>query len=179
MSDPALELEEKAIEAADPDAVRAQAAVDSSATTAEAAVALFVWGASYTEIKNKLNYSSARHARIAVERALAASADSDEERDKMRIVIGKRLNRLLGSHMSKAVDPKNPEQLAYSARVLAIIDRQAKLYGVDAPTQIQITASDDHIREYVEYMMPQAREDQKAIEADILEGDILEGENGG
>lgn len=169
------EEEEKAIEAADPDAVSPATDIDKSATTAEAAVAMFVWGASYSEIKNKLNYSTVRHARMAVERALAASADSEEDRDKMRVVISKRLNRLLGSHMSKAVDPKDPQQLAYSARVLAIIDRQAKLYGVDAPTQIQFTASDDHIREYVEFMMPQAREDQKAIEADILEGDIVEG----
>lgn len=175
MSDPALESEEKAIEAADPDsALKAQAAVDNSTTTAEAAVAMFVWGANYTEIRNKLGYSSARHARIAIERALAASAESDEGRDKMRAVIGKRLNRLLGSHMSKALDPKEPQQLAYSARVLAIIDRQAKLYGVDAPTQIQISASDDIIREYVEQMMPQAREDQLAIEADILEADVMD-----
>ena len=169
------EAEEKIIEAADPEALPPATDIDKSATTAEAAVAMFVWGASYTEIKSKLNYSTARHARMAVERALAASADSEDDRDKMRMVISKRLNRLLGSHMSKAVDPKNPEQLAYSARVLAIIDRQAKLYGVDAPTQIQVTASDDHIREFVEFMMPQAREDQRAIEADILEGDILEG----
>lgn len=166
-----LTEEQKAIEAADPDAVAAQNAVDNATSTAEAAVAMFVWGASYTDIKNKLGYSSARHARIAVERALAASADSEEDRDKMRMVISKRLNRLLGSHMSRAVDPKDAQQLAYSARVLAIIDRQAKLYGVDAPTQIQITASDDHIREYVEFMMPQAREDQLAIEADILDAD--------
>ena len=170
-----LAEEQKAIEAADPDAVRAQNAVDNASSTAEAAVAMFVWGAGYPEIKNKLGYSSARHARIAVERALAASADSEEDRDKMRVVISKRLNRLLGSHMSRAVDPKDAQQLAYSARVLAIIDRQAKLYGVDAPTQIQITASDDHIREYVEFMMPQAREDQNAIEADILDADVVEG----
>ena len=169
-----IEGEEKAIEAADPDAVVPENAVDKSTSKAEAAVAMFVWGANYTEIKNKLGYSSARHARIAVERALAASADSEEDRDKMRVVISKRLNRLLASHMSKAVDPKEPEQLAYSARVLAIIDRQAKLYGVDAPTQIQISASDDIIREYVEFMMPQAREDQQAIEADILEADVLD-----
>lgn len=174
MTEDDLSLEKKAIEDADPDAVRAQTAVDNSATTAEAAVAMFVWGANYTDIKNKLGYSSARHARVAVERALAASADSEDDRDKMRVVISKRLNRLLGAHMSKAVDPKDPEQLAYSARVLAIIDRQAKLYGVDAPTQIQITATDDHIREYVEFMMPQAREDQQAIEADILDADVVE-----
>lgn len=174
MSEP-LEEEEKAIEAADPDALLPDTEADKSKTKAEAAVALAVWGASYPEIKNKLGYSSARHARVAVERALAASADSEDDRDKMRVIISKRLNRLLASHMSKAVDPKDAQQLAYSARVLAIIDRQAKLYGVDAPTQIQFTASDDHIREYVEMMMPQAREDQNAIEADILDADVVEG----
>ena len=166
---------EAEIAAADPDAGIPENATDRSASKAEAAVALYVYGASFTDIKNRVGYSSAWRARIAVEKALAASADSIEDRDKMRLVIRKRLNRLLASHMPKAVNPEDPQQLAYSARVLAIIDRQAKLEGVDAPTQIQLTASDQHIQEFVEFMMPQAREDQKAIEADILEADIVEG----
>lgn len=166
---------DKEIEKANPEAGLPETAEDRSETKAEAAVALLVYGASYTEIKNRLNYSSAYRARMACERALAASADSEEDRDKMRILIGKRLNRLLASHMAKAVDITDPQQLAYSARVLAIIDRQAKLYGVDAPTQIQVSASDQHIQEFIEYLMPETRKDQQAIEADIMDADVVEG----
>lgn len=165
----------KEIELADPEADVVETAIDKSATKAEAAVALLVYGASYTEIKNRLGYSSAYRARMACERALAASADSEEDRDKMRLLIGKRLNRLLSSHMAQAVDPKNPAQLAYSARVLAIIDRQAKLYGADAPTQIQITPSDQYIQEFLEMVVPMAKADQDQIEADIMDADVVEG----
>lgn len=162
------------IEKADPNAAVLENAVDRSTTKAEAAVALFVYGVSYTEIKNKLGYSSAHRARIAVERALAASADSADDRDMARVVIRKQLRRLLAAHMPQAVDVKNPAQLAYSARTLAIIDRLAKLDGADAPTQIQFSASDSHIQEFVEMLMPEARKDSEAIEADILDADIVE-----
>lgn len=165
----------KDIEAANPEASLVENAVDRSATKAEAAVAMALYGASYTEIKNQLGYSSAYRARAAVERALAASADSEDDRDKMRTLISKRLNRLLAAHMPKAVNPEEPNQLAYSARALAIIDRQAKLYGADAPTQIAVSVSDDHIREYLEALVPAAREDQLQIEADIMDADVVEG----
>lgn len=165
----------KEIERADPDAGIPETEEDRSTTKAEAAVALLVYGASYTEIKNRLGYSSAYRARVACERALAASVDSEDDRDKMRMLISKRLNRLLSSHMTQAVDPKNPQQLAYSARVLAIIDRQAKLYGADAPTQIQITPSDQYIQEFLEMVVPMANADKDQIEADIMDADVIEG----
>lgn len=164
----------KEIALADPLAAVAENAVDRSDTKAEAAVALFVYGASYTEIKNKLGYSSAHRAKAAVERALAASADSEDDRDKARTVIRKQLRRLLASHMPQAVDPKNPNQLPYSARTLAIIDRLAKLDGADAPTQVTITPSDQYIQEFLEQVIPMAKADQDQIEADILEAEVLD-----
>lgn len=164
----------KEIEKADPLAAVAENAVDRSATKAEAAVALFVFGASYTEIKNKLGYSSAHRAKNAIEKALAASADSEDDRDKARTIIRKQLRRLLAAHMPQAVDPKNPGQLAYSARTLAIIDRLAKLDGADMPTQIQITPSDQYIQEFLETIIPMAKADQEQIEADILEAEVLD-----
>lgn len=164
----------KDIVKADPLAQVAENAVDKSDTKAEAAVALFVFGASYTDIKNKLGYSSAHRAKNAVERALAASADSEDDRDKARTVIRKQLRRLLAAHMPQAVDPKNPNQLPYSARTLAIIDRLAKLDGADAPTQIQITPSDQYIQEFLEVIVPMANADKDQIEADILEAEVLD-----
>ena len=165
---------DKEIEKADPLADVLENAVDRSETKAEAAVALFVYGVSYTDIQKRLGYSSAHRARVAVERALAASADSNDDRVMARHVIRKQLRRLLAAHMPQAVDIKNPNQLAYSARTLAIIDRLAKLDGADAPTQIQFSAADSEIQELVEYLIPATRKDQQAIEADILDADVID-----
>lgn len=165
----------KDIEAAKPETELMENAVDRSATKADAAFAMSLYGASYTEIAKQLGYSSAFRARAAVERVLAASADSEDDRDKMRVLISRRLNRLLASHMPKAVNPEDPNQLAYSARALAIIDRQARLYGVDAPTQIAVSVSDDHIRDYLEALVPAAKDDLLQIEADIMDADVIEG----
>lgn len=142
------------------------------------AVALKLSGASYTDIARTCDYSSAYHARMAVERVLAASADSPEDRDKMRVLTDRRLNRLLQSVMGKAVDPKAPDHLAYNARALAIVDRTARLWGVDAPTQVQFTATDAHIQEYVERMARLAGAEEEAIEAEIIEADEKEADFG-
>lgn len=169
MTGPMEEDINKAIELADPDHGIPMNDVDRSATKAEAAVTLKLYGASYTEIKNTLHYSSAYRAKMAVERALAAAADSVEDKEKMRFMINKTLDRLKASVMSKAVNPNDPQHLAYNARALAILDRQARLYGVDAPTQIQITQSDQYIQEYLEAVLPHVKEDNNQIEFDILE----------
>lgn len=174
MTGPMEQEIEQAIAAADPDAGVPLNDVDRSATKAEAAVTLKLYGASYTEIKNTLHYSSAYRARMAVERALAAAADSVEDKEKMRHMINKTLDRLKASVMSKAVNPNDPNHLAYNARALAILDRQAKLYGVDAPTQIQITQSDQYIQEYMEAVFPHVTADNLQIEANIMEMDEIE-----
>ena len=162
------------IDAADPDQKSIMSEVDKSQTKAEAAVTLFVYGASPSDIAKTLNYSSAYRARMAVERALAGAEHTMDDKEKVRKVIDKRLNRLLAAHMGQAVDVNNPNQLAHSARALAIIDRQAKLHGVDAPTQIQVSASDQHIEEFISAMLPHTQQDNLAIEADIMDADILE-----
>lgn len=151
--------------------------VDKSETKAQAALTLKLYGASYTDIKNTLHYSSAYRARMAVERVLASAADSPEDRDKMRVLSNKRIERLLSSVMSKAVNPNDPQHLAYNARALALIDRQVKMWGVDAPTQVQFSASDQYIEDYVASLRPLADADRAAIEADIIEGDIMDEED--
>lgn len=144
---------------------------------AEAAMALAISGASWSNIAKIVGYSSPTRARQAVERVLASSADSPLERDKMRVLTSRRLNRLLQSVMSKAVDPKDPQHLAYNARALALVDREAKLWGVDAPTQVQVSANDEHIQAYMAKMGILAGADREAEEADILDADIVERED--
>lgn len=143
-------------------------------TKAESALALRIAGTSYTNIAKALGYASATRARLAVERVLAASADSPEERDQQRVLNDKRLNRLLQSVMGKAVDPKDPDHLAYNARALAITDRIMRLWGVDAPAQVQITPTDEHLQQYVAHMMALARREPEAEEADIIDADPIE-----
>lgn len=151
--------------------------VDKSATKAQAALALKLYGASHTQIAEQLGYSSAARARAAIERLLASSADSAEDRDMMRELIGRRLDRLLQSTMGKAIDPREKDHLAYNARALAIIDRQAKLWGVDAPTQIQFTPTDQHIDAYIQKIRPLAEADVSDEEANIFDAEVIDGED--
>lgn len=169
----------KAIDAAiakgeDPNADLDKIDPDDSATKAQMGLALKLAGASYTDIAKTAGYSSATKARIAVERVLAAAADSPEDREKMRVLTSRRINRLLQSVMGKAVDPKDPQHLAYNARALALIDREARLFGVDAPTQIQITPTDQYIQQYIEKVSPLAAASLAADEADILDAEMVD-----
>ena len=145
-----------------------------TATKAEAAISLRIAGTSYTNIAKALGYASATRARLAVERVLAASADSPEDRDQQRVLADKRLNRLLQSTMGKAVDTRDPDHLAYNARALAITDRIMRLWGVDAPTQVAITPTDEHLQQYVAHMMALARKEPEAEEADIIDADVVD-----
>lgn len=146
---------------------------DDSPTTAEAGVALKLAGASYSTIAKTLGYSSAYRARQAVEQVLANSADSPEDRDKMRELTARRYDRLLQSVMGKAVDPRSPDHLAYNARALAIVDRIGKLWGVEAPAQVQVSVSDKRIEEYINQMRPLAQAQNEAEEHDLVdEGEI-------
>lgn len=160
---------EAVIDPGDPDQTSMLSEVDKSETKAEAAVTMAMYGASPTDIAKTLNYSSPYRAKMAVERALASAANSPDDREKVRKLIDKRLNRLLAAHMPKALDPAAPDQLAHSARALAIIDRQARLHGVDAPQQLTVTVNDQYIQEYLEAIVPLAAAQDKAIEFDILE----------
>lgn len=166
------DLERAVEEGRDPNADITE--IDKSPTKAEAALTLRLSGASHSQIAKTLGYSSAYRARQAVERVLASAADSPEDRDKMRVLTSRRLNRLLQSVMSKAVDHKDKEHLAYNARALAIIDREARLWGVDAPTQVQFTPTDEHIQNFVRNVTKLADADRDAAEADILDAEIVE-----
>jgi hypothetical protein len=145
---------------------------------AEAALALILYGASWSKAARITGYSSAFRCRAAVERVLASSANSSLDRDHMRTITEKRLNKLLQSVMPKAIDPEDPDHLAYNARALALVDRIGRLYGVDAPQQFQITATDERISEYVGRVRQLAGADMEAEEADIANADpdIIEGE---
>lgn len=146
-------------------------------TRAAAAVNLRIEGASWTEIARILEYSSAQRARVAVERALAEMAESEEDREQLRWTMNQRLNRLLYSLMRRATNPKDQDHLAYVSKVLAVMDRQSKLNGLDMPTTIAVyNPSNEAIEKYVEQTVEILRRANGEIEADIMDEDIEDAE---
>jgi hypothetical protein len=144
------------------------------ASRQEAAVALRIAGATYAEIARTLAYSSVTRAREAVERALASSV-GDDDRERMRFIEGRRLERLLRGLWHKATDEENDEQLAAARTALAVIDRHAKLYGLDAPTIHAVySPTATEMEQWLSGIAAQVREGQPE-EYDIIAGEIEAG----
>lgn len=104
---------------------------------ADAAISMRLSGATWTEIAQVCGYPTPRAALTATERALVKRLD-EEDKVKMRQLAGARLERLLRGVWNKAIDPNDPEHLAAVQRAREIIDRHAKLFGLDAPTEIVV-----------------------------------------
>jgi len=140
----------------------------------EAAVALRIAGATYAEIARTLDYSNNTRARQAVERALASSVGEDD-REQMRFIEGRRLERLLRSLWKKATDEEGEEQLAAARTALAVIDRHAKLYGLDAPTVHAVySPTATEMEQWLAGVAERVREGQPE-EYDIIQGEIEAG----
>lgn len=73
----------------------------------------------------------------------------------LRDLTHRRLEMLLKAVMPKALDPENEEQMAAQARALAIIDRHAKMYGLDSATKIdiEVTPTMREMNEFIEAIM--------------------------
>jgi hypothetical protein len=146
---------------------------DDNPTRASAAVALKLAGASFEAIAKELQYADAYRARVAVERALAESVPL-EDVDQLRGLMGRRLERLLQSTWRRAINDRDPDHLQYVRTSLAIIDRHARLRGLDSPQQVQITTPQNHeVQRWIEQMAAKVVE-QTAEEADIIDAEIVE-----
>lgn len=150
---------------------------------AEAAVRLRLAGANYSEIAQMLEYPTATHARNAVERHLADTV-GEEDREQARYMEGQRLLRVMRSLYSRATGTEDGleeglyDHLGYAKVYLSYIDRRVKLYGLDAPTELNVAYS------------PRAEELQRAVaetvaeirghfpeEADILDAEVISEED--
>lgn len=152
---------------------------EENVTRAEAALAMNIAGASWSDIARQLKYSSPRRARLAVERVLASTV-GPEDYEQAREIQRRRYKRLLQSVMSKALDPRDRDHLAYNARALAITDRLGVLDGLNKPTQIQYTPTDQTIAEYIERIRPIAAAQNQAQEAELDDmGEIVDAESEG
>jgi hypothetical protein len=103
----------------------------------EAAVQLRLAGTSYEEIATALSFASPRAARIAVERGLSLQL-TGANRDEMREIQLRRLERMLRAVWAKALDPDSPEQMTAVRVGREIIDRICRLYGLDEPIEVLV-----------------------------------------
>jgi hypothetical protein len=161
-------LDEKGLERLNPD-------LDTKdrQTRVEAAIALKIAGANYSEIAEVLGYPNVATARSAVERGLASTAD-EEDRKQLRIVSGRRLERLLRAVWSKATDETHPEQLAAMRTALALIDRHIRLWGQDAPSEMVVySPTAGEMEAWIAEMVHRVREGLPE-EIDIIDGEVID-----
>ena len=142
---------------------------------ANAAIQLKIAGATWDEIAQTVGYPSARHAIVATEKALEKELHSEESQKAMRSMAGKRLERLLRGVWTKAIDTSHPEHLLAVDRARLLIDRHAKLYGLDAPTEYVVSSpSAAQLETWVASVIQQKR--PALEEADIFDIEVLEDE---
>lgn len=149
---------------------------------AEAAIRLRFAGATYSEIAEVLEYPTATLAREAVERLLAATV-GEEDREQARYMSGQRLMRVMRSLYPNATDAdpeKNPDHLGYAKVYLAFVDRYIRLYGLDAPSEVNVSYAprQEEFNRAIEQALSEIR-GQFPEEADILDAEVVEGEEEG
>lgn len=144
-------------------------------TRSEAAAALRVVGASYAEIAEQLEFTSAFEARRAVEQVLAATVDESRDYLALRALEGLRLEGLYRAVVERALDTDDSEQLGFHRAALSVLDRIAKLHGLDAPQRLELVNPGAEEFERVLAEMRKATE-RGAIEPDIFELEEIQGE---
>ncbi len=138
---------------------------------ANAAVQMRLAGATWAEIALALGYPTPRQALVATERALVKQLDSGDDRDKMRKVAGARLERLLRSVWPKAIDPDSPDHLLAVSKAREIVDRHAKLYGLDAPTEVVVhNPTQTELEGWVTRLL--AATEPRVVGYDIIAGEV-------
>jgi hypothetical protein len=103
------------------------------------ALALKLAGASYASIADSLGYSDASGARKAVMRGLESGMQ--ENANELRQIHYGRLEHLLMLLWSDV----NQKDLASMNTALSVMDRMTKLYGLDAPAELNINAGKETV----------------------------------
>jgi anti-sigma factor RsiW len=144
---------------------------------ANAAIQLRIAGASWAEVAEALGYPTPRAALVATEKALEKELRTEENKTNMRSMAGRRLERMLRGVWAKAIDPEHPEHLLAVDKARLIIDRHAKLYGLDAPTEVVVTSpAQEELEKWVSEVIK--TKSPQLDEADIFDADWYEEENG-
>lgn len=143
----------------------------------QAAVALRVNGASFSDVAETLGLASARNAMHVVFRELAADYDgAEQDKDNLRREAAAQLDSLIASIMGKATDPNSDDHIPAIRTAVTVIDRKIKLFGLDAPTEISIhTPTQTELDQWVNTMVSHAIPVQALQEPDIIDADVVEG----
>lgn len=152
------------------------AAAAKSQTTARAAVAMKISGASYVEIAEELGYVTPQSARIAVEELIASAYDENTDYKSLRNIASARLEKLMRSLAPTALDPNDPDHLPYARQFLSVIDRHIKLHGIDAPQVVTVVNPDADEFERVVGALAQQALAQGPQEADVVLFEQVDGD---
>jgi hypothetical protein len=133
---------------------------DEAEVKALRAVELRLAGATFQRIAEALGYADKSGAKKAYERALASLRDDlapsiAQHRTEQLL----RVETLLVGLWGKARDPNNPDQLRATDSIRRLLERQAKLLGLDAPVKVQVS---DEIDEQIEALLSQMNERDNA-----------------
>lgn len=138
--------------------------------TGPAALGLRLAGASYSEVADTLGLANPMIARDLVEKELALRADDSDKRDALRREEAARIERLIRSVWPKATNPNDPEHLPAARTALAMVDRHARLLGLDMPTEVVVyTPTTSEIDAWVATMVSSA----SVIDGEVEEADVL------
>lgn len=168
-------------DSSDPTGVRAehntkQSLVRARERKANAALQMRLAGATWNDIAEVIGYPTPRQAVIAVERALEKELSTEQSQAKMRSMAGQRLDRLLRSVWTKALNPESPEHLQAITKARELIAQHAKLYGLDAPTEVVVHNPTAHeLEQWVATVV--SAKSPPIDEWDIFEGEVVEGED--
>lgn len=139
-----------------------------------AAVQLRVSGASFATIADTLGLSDARAAlRLVTDELAAQGEEALDARARLRAETNMALDAALDSVWTKAMDPDNDEHLTALRTMMTVLDRRAKLNGLDAPTEMIVhnptqTEIDQWVATMVEQTMPSVEEDDDMIEGEVI-----------
>ncbi len=111
-------------------------------------------GKSYPEIAESLGYASSSGAHKAVSTALRKTLQ--EPADEVRSIELERLDELLMGIWQYRMKPD------YLDRVLKIMERRAKLLGLDAPTKQDLTSNGEMLKIVVQYADSQSNNPEAA-----------------
>ena len=99
------------------------------------AMELLIRGATYEEIAEQAGYSDRSNAHSSIKNALQKRArERDELADVALTLMLERIDRLLHVHYLKAIDGDHKS----TELVLKMLDRQAKLLGLDAGVTVTV-----------------------------------------
>lgn len=116
----------------------------------KAALELKKLGADFDDIAKVLEFDSPGAARQAVEQAIIDAGEFSGDKENIRALMGLQLDQWHKSIAQKIIDQRNTQQLEYMAMGLRLMERKARLFGVDAPTKIEMhAASNEEISELI------------------------------